>query len=128
MHGDFQVRNILIDENSDQVNVIDWDWEFQEKGNPIYDFVWLATNIMMLSNNPEKEFLKNQNNHGRAMKSIDIIKKTMTTTPIDLKLLLKIKVSLIPIAIDNKIHICVIITIGINNSGKTAKNLNIAGA
>ena len=32
---------------------------------------------MMLSNNPEKEFLKNQNNHGRAMKSIDIIKKTM---------------------------------------------------
>ena len=77
VHGDFQVRNILIDENSDQVNVIDWDWEFQEKGNPIYDFVWLATNIMMLSNNPEKEFLKNQNNHGRAMKSIDIIKKTM---------------------------------------------------
>ena len=52
----------------------------------------------------------------------------MTTTPIDLKLLLKFKVSLIPIAIDNKIHICVIITIGINNSGKTVKNLNIAGA
>ena len=77
VHGDFQVRNILIDENSDQVNVIDWNWEFQEKGNPIYDFVWLATSIMILSNNPEKEFLKNQNNHGGAMKSIDIIKKTM---------------------------------------------------
>ena len=74
VHGDFQVRNILIDGNSDQVNVIDWDWRFQEEGNPIYDFVWLATNIMMLSNYPEKEFFKNQNNHGKAMKSIDIIK------------------------------------------------------
>ena len=77
VHGDFQIRNILIDDDVGQVNVIDWDWRFQEKGNPIYDFVWLATNIMMFSNNPEKEFFSNQSN-GKTLESINIIKKIMS--------------------------------------------------
>ena len=66
VHGDFQLRNILIDKELQKVNVIDWDWRFQEKGNPIYDFVWLATNIMMFSNNPEKEFIPLPTNTGCA--------------------------------------------------------------
>tara|TARA_B100001540_G_scaffold311957_1_gene332282 strand:+ start:3488 stop:5176 length:1689 start_codon:yes stop_codon:yes gene_type:complete len=77
VHGDFQLRNILIDEELQRVNVIDWDWRFEEKGNPIYDFVWLATNIMMFSNNPEKEFLEYQKNGGKVKNSISIIKKMM---------------------------------------------------
>jgi hypothetical protein len=77
VHGDFQLRNILIDKELQKVNVIDWDWRFQEKGNPIYDYVWLATNIMMFSNNPEKEFLEYQKNGGKAKNSISIIKKMM---------------------------------------------------
>ena len=77
VHGDFQLRNILIDEELQRVNVIDWDWRFQEKGNPIYDFVWLVTNIMMFSNNPEKEFLEHEKNGGKAKNSISIIKKMM---------------------------------------------------
>ena len=77
VHGDFQLRNILIDKELQKVNVIDWDWRFQEKGNPIYDFVWLVTNIMMFSNNPEKEFLEHEKNGGKAKNSISIIKKMM---------------------------------------------------
>ena len=77
VHGDFQLRNILIDEGLQRVNVIDWDWRFQEKGNPIYDFVWLATNIVMFSNNPEKEFLEYQKNGGKTKNSVSIIKKIM---------------------------------------------------
>ena len=77
VHGDFQVRNILIDKELQKVNVIDWDWRFQENGNPIYDFVWLTVNIMMFSNNPEKEFLEYQKNGGKTKNSISIIKKMM---------------------------------------------------
>jgi aminoglycoside phosphotransferase (APT) family kinase protein len=51
VHGDFQVRNILVDHNNSKVNIIDWDWRYEEQGNPICDFIWLATNIMMLSKN-----------------------------------------------------------------------------
>lgn len=77
VHGDFQVRNILIDHEKSAVNIIDWDWRYQEKGNPIYDFVWLATNIMMLSNDPKEEFYSNHNKTGKATNSIEIIKNTM---------------------------------------------------
>ena len=77
VHGDFQVRNILIDKELQKVNVIDWDWRFQENGNPIYDFVWLTVNIMMFSNNPEKEFLEYQKNGGKTKNWNSIIKKMM---------------------------------------------------
>ncbi len=77
VHGDFQVRNILVDRKNSSVNVIDWDWRFQEKGNPVYDFVWLASNIMMLSNNSVEEFRSNLNGTGKAVHAIKIIKETM---------------------------------------------------
>jgi hypothetical protein len=77
VHGDFQTRNILVDHKNSSVNVIDWDWRFQEKGNPIYDFVWLATNIMMLSNDPIKEFRSNLNNSGKAVTSKRMIENAM---------------------------------------------------
>ena len=77
VHGDFQPRNILVDRKNSSVNVIDWDWRFQEKGNPIYDFVWLATNIMMLSNDPIKEFRSNLNNNGKAVTAKKMIEDVM---------------------------------------------------
>ena len=77
VHGDFQSRNILIDHEKKQANVIDWDWRFQEQGNPVYDYVWLATNIMMFSNNPIEEFFKNFGKTDGVMKNVTIIKNTM---------------------------------------------------
>ena len=77
VHGDFQVRNILINRKKSLVNVIDWDWRYQEKGNPIYDFVWLATSIMMLSNDSIAEFRSNLNDNGKAATAKRIIKDTM---------------------------------------------------
>ena len=77
VHGDFQVRNILIDHKNSLVNVIDWDWRYQEKGNPLYDFMWLATNIMMLSNNSIDEFRSNLDDNGKAVTAKRIIKETM---------------------------------------------------
>lgn len=77
VHGDFQVRNILIDHKRLSVNVIDWDWRFQEKGNPLYDFIWLTANIMMLSNDIVNEFRANLNGCGKASQIIEIIKKNV---------------------------------------------------
>ena len=77
VHGDFQIRNILIDCKKSLINVIDWDWRYQEKGNPIYDFMWLATNIMMLSNDPITEFRSNLDDNGKAATAKRIIKETM---------------------------------------------------
>lgn len=77
VHGDFQVRNILIDHQNLQVNIIDWDWRYEEKGNPIYDFIWLATNIMMLSKNFEKEFEYGDSQSNEIVKLIKIIENTM---------------------------------------------------
>ncbi len=79
VHGDFQVRNILIDQKNSSVNVIDWDWRFQEKGNPIYDFIWLTANIMMLSNDIIEEFRSNLSENGKAVASVSIIKEKMRT-------------------------------------------------
>jgi thiamine kinase-like enzyme len=77
VHGDFQVRNILIDHKNSLVNVIDWDWRYQEKGNPLYDFMWLATNIMMLANNSVDEFRSNLDDNGKDATAKRIIKETM---------------------------------------------------
>ncbi len=77
VHGDFQVRNILIDHKKLQVNIIDWDWRYEEKGNPIYDFIWLATNIMMLSKNYKKEFEYGDSQSNEIIKLIKIIENTM---------------------------------------------------
>tara|TARA_B110000196_G_scaffold285843_1_gene269185 strand:+ start:489 stop:2159 length:1671 start_codon:yes stop_codon:yes gene_type:complete len=77
VHGDFQVRNILIDHKKSQVNIIDWDWRYEEKGNPIYDFIWLVTNIMMLSKNFKKEFEYGTSQSNEIVKLIKVIKNTM---------------------------------------------------
>jgi len=77
VHGDFQVRNILIDHQNLQVNIIDWDWRYEEKGNPIYDFIWLATNIMMSSKNFKKEFEYGDSQSNEIKKLITIIEDTL---------------------------------------------------
>ena len=76
VHGDFQIRNIFVNRNNSSVNVIDWEW-FQEKGNPLYDFMLFARNIMMFSNDMVEEFRSNLNGTGRAVPTIKIIKETM---------------------------------------------------
>jgi len=77
VHGDFQVRNILIDHQNLQVNIIDWDWRYEEKGNPIYDFIWLATNIMMSSKNFKKEFEYGTSQSNEIKKLITIIEDVL---------------------------------------------------
>ena len=76
VHGDFQVRNILVDHNNSKVNVIDWDWRYEEQGNPTYDFIWLATNIMILSKNFKKEFEYGSSQSNEIIKLIKIIEDT----------------------------------------------------
>ncbi len=56
VHGDFNVRNLLIDHDKFRANIIDWDSRYQDSGNPVYDFVWFATASMALSNNLENEY------------------------------------------------------------------------
>jgi hypothetical protein len=77
VHGDFQVRNILVDHNNSKVNVIDWDWRYEQQGNPTYDFIWLATNIMMLSKNFKKEFEYQSSQSDEIIKLIKIIEDTI---------------------------------------------------
>ena len=77
VHGDFQTRNILVDRKNSSVNVIDWDWRFQEKGNPIYDFVWLGTNLMIAGNDMIDSFISHLNGKGKHTESIKILKEIM---------------------------------------------------
>jgi hypothetical protein len=77
VHGDFQIRNILVDRKKLLVNVIDWDWRFQEKGNPIYDFVWLGTNLMIDGNNMIDSLSLHLEGKGKFTESIKILKNTM---------------------------------------------------
>tara|TARA_Y100000590_G_scaffold463122_1_gene629037 strand:+ start:2323 stop:3990 length:1668 start_codon:yes stop_codon:yes gene_type:complete len=77
VHGDFQTRNILIDRKNSLVNIIDWDWRFQEKGNPTYDFVWLGTNLMIAGNNMIDSFVSHLNGKGKHTESIKILKDIM---------------------------------------------------
>jgi hypothetical protein len=77
VHGDFQIRNILVDRKKLLVNVIDWDWRFQEKGNPIYDFVWLGTNLMIGGNNMIDSLSLHLEGKGKFTESIKILKNTM---------------------------------------------------
>ena len=77
VHGDFHIGNILVDRKNSLINVIDWDWRFQEKGNPIYDFVWLGTDLMIFGNNMIDSFLSHLNEKGKFTESIKILKNTM---------------------------------------------------
>ena len=73
VHGDFQIQNILIDRKRKSLNVIDWDWRFEEKGNPLYDFIWFMINLIGSSKNKDKEF----SNLIKTDKVSDIIKLVM---------------------------------------------------
>ena len=35
VHGDFQIQNIIVNREKKSLNIIDWDWRFEEKGNPL---------------------------------------------------------------------------------------------
>jgi len=74
VHGDFNVRNLLIDHSKFEVNIIDWDSRYQNAGNPVYDFVWFAIASMALSEKIEDEF-GNKKNETR--KILELVKEAM---------------------------------------------------
>jgi len=76
VHGDFYLRNILVDREKKLVNVIDWDWRFEEKGNPIYDFIWFMISLMSNSNQEFNEF-SDLVKTGNASPNIKLIMETM---------------------------------------------------
>ena len=76
VHGNLHPNHIFVDRENSSVNVIDWD-DFQEKGNPIFDFMRFVTIIMMWSNENEEEFRSNFNGTGKAVPIIKIIKEIM---------------------------------------------------
>lgn len=76
VHGNLHPNHILVDRNNSSVNIIDWD-DFQEKGNPLFDFMRFAITIMMWSNDWEEQFRSNLNGVGRAVPVIKIIKEIM---------------------------------------------------
>ncbi|MGI0022515.1 MAG: phosphotransferase family protein, partial [Nitrososphaeraceae archaeon] len=63
-HGDFWHKNILINPETNEVNVIDWE-HFREEGNPFFDLIFMLINAMQLPGNPINEFKCNLDGYGR---------------------------------------------------------------
>ena len=76
VHGDFQIQNIIVNRERKSLNIIDWDWRFEEKGNPFYDFIWFTINMMASSNNKDEEF-SNLAKYGETSDTIKIITNFM---------------------------------------------------
>ena len=76
VHGDFQVRNILVNQDNLSVNVIDWD-AFMEKGNPLVDFLALAGSMIFQGSDSVEECSSNLRGIGKAVPALKLIKKTM---------------------------------------------------
>tara|TARA_B100001123_G_scaffold449615_1_gene615691 strand:+ start:14092 stop:17013 length:2922 start_codon:yes stop_codon:yes gene_type:complete len=74
LHGDFQIKNIIINKNDLSINVIDWG-DFLAKGNPLIDFLQLLANIL-LSDGIEN-FNKNLIQNSKISPSVKLIKKIM---------------------------------------------------
>ena len=76
VHGDFQVRNILVNQDNLSVNVIDWD-AFMEKGNPLVDFLALAGSMIFQGSDSVEECSSNLRGIGKAVPALKLIKKIM---------------------------------------------------
>ena len=76
VHGDFQVRNILVNQDNLSVNVIDWG-AFMEKGNPLIDFLALAGSMIFQGSDSVEECKSNLRGTGKAVPALQLIKKTM---------------------------------------------------
>ena len=76
VHGDFQVRNILVNQDNLSVNVIDWS-AFMEKGNPLIDFLALAGSMIFQGSDSVEECRSNLRGTGKAVPALKLIKKTM---------------------------------------------------
>ena len=76
VHGDFQVRNILVNQDNLSVNVIDWG-AFMEKGNPLIDFLALAGSMIFQGSDSVEECRSNLRGTGKAVSALKLIKKTM---------------------------------------------------
>ena len=63
-HGDLWHGNVLVDSETDEITVIDWEF-YNEKGNPIFDFISLIINGMLFPNNSVDEFQLNLKGKGK---------------------------------------------------------------
>jgi len=63
-HGDFWHGNVLIDSQTNAIEVIDWQ-DFRERGNPFLDFISLIISGMQSPNNSLEEFELNLKGKGK---------------------------------------------------------------
>lgn len=64
-HGDFWHGNILVNHNTKELAVVDWEY-FQMQSNPFYDFMFFIINAMMVPGDPVVAF---RNNYKEIQKS-----------------------------------------------------------
>lgn len=77
IHGDFWITNILINEKSKKIHVLDWEL-FKQKGNPFLDFLTFLYDLMsMTEDNPLETFKKNLKGEGSASNIINHVKLMM---------------------------------------------------
>ena len=92
IHGDFWITNILINEKSKKIYVLDWEL-FREKGNPFLDFLTFLYDLMsMTEDNPLETFKKNLKGEGSASNIINHVKLMMEEHfgfKIEIKILLR---------------------------------------
>jgi len=62
-HGDFWLKNILIDRSENKINVIDWE-NYKEESNPLFDFVFFIIVMLVLEDGIE-QFRDNLNGRGK---------------------------------------------------------------
>ena len=79
VHGDFWLPNVLYDNESKKIHIIDWT-TYSEKGNPYGDFIWFLCHLMGLSSeDPVLNFRECLKSNGDIGKTIEHIKNKINT-------------------------------------------------